>query len=109
SCSLFHLDLAARTNRGNVEMGGRSQRKYLVGSFSSSGHCTSSQTSLCGGSPSTNPCEGCTRTARNRDSSQPFDPSRQRIFFQPLAWSATSRTELGLCFPYCNGSHCFPP
>ena len=35
-----------------------------------------------------------------RDSNQPLDPSRQRIFFHPLAWSATSRTELGRCFPY---------
>src|ERR1035437_10110110 len=84
-CSIFHLDFAARTKRRSVVLGGRSQRKYRVGSFSSSGHCTSSQTSLCGDSPSTNPCEGCTRTATNRDSNQPLDPSRQRIFFHPLA------------------------
>src|ERR1019366_7859847 len=100
SCSIFHLDFAARTKRRSVVLGGRSQRKYRVGSFFSSGHCTSSQTSLCGGSPSTNPCEGCTLTARNLDSSQPFDPSRHRICFPPLAWIARSRTEVGLCFPY---------
>src|ERR1017187_5295900 len=85
-------------------LGGRSQKKYLVGSCSSSGHSTSSQTSLCGGSPWTNPWEGCTRMAKKRDSSQPFDPARQRTFFQPLAFSAKSFTALGRCSPY---SHFF--
>src|SRR5713226_8244632 len=70
-----------------------------MGSFSDSGHSTNSHTSLCGGSPRTYPCDGCTRIATKRDSNHPFVPCRQRIAFHPFPSRAASSTLMGRCLP----------